>query len=240
MRVTVPTLVRIGALASLLALSCKSSPPATNDDKPAATRAAPAANAIVEKQNAAPAQWQNLMPDEKLTGFKRVPLDPLADKAVWQVKDGMLIIDGVGAKEMLLYEKELTDGVLRVEWRFLPATGDKPVYNGGVYVRTPLDGKSWVQLQVAHVDKPPIIGDLIAQVPTSSERINVFQTAASPGKPVGEWNTYEVTAHGKSIDLHVNGQHTVTWSECPLPSGHVGLQAEGAVIEVRKLEYGAL
>jgi hypothetical protein len=229
----------------LLASACKSTPPAPAETKPAAAAATPAGGNTVEKQSAAPAlpqnlQWQNLMPDDKLTGFKRVPIDPLADKAVWQPQGGMLVIDGVGAKEMLLYEKELTDGVLRVEWRFRPATGDKPVYNGGVYVRTPLDGKSWVQLQAANVDKPPVIGDLIAQVPTSTERVNVFQTAASPGKPVGEWNTYEVTARGKSIELRVNGQHTVTWADCPLPSGHVGLQAEGAVIEVRKLEYGAL
>lgn len=208
---------------------------APSSAEPAKTAAA--ASSIIDK--AAPKSFENLMPDEKLTGFRRVPLDPLAEKPVWQVKDGVLVIDGVGAKEMLLTEREFADGVLRVEWRFRPAEGASPVYNGGVYVRTPLDGKSWVQLQVAHVDKPPVVGDLIAQVPASSERINVFQAGASPAKPIGEWNTYEVSALGKVLELSVNGQLTAVWPDCPMPSGHVGLQAEGAVIEVRKLEFGA-
>ena len=235
----------VQGIAVSFLIACKSTAPAPASTEPAgaaapigSTKASNLPSSAAEKT--APKAFVSIMPDAALTGFRRVPLDPLADKAVWQVKDGVLLIDGVGAKEMLLYERELSDGVLRVEWRFRPAEGDKPVYNGGVYVRTPLDGKSWVQLQVAHVDKPPVVGDLIAQVPTSTERINVFQTAASPEKPLGEWNTYEVSARGKTIELTVNGQSTVTWNDCPMPSGHVGLQAEGAVIEVRKLEFGAI
>lgn len=249
-------------LSLALVLACKASSPAPSSEPEKAAAAAPSAPAaaastpatpaaiatparqpsappssIIDK--AAPKSFESLMPDAKLTGFRRVPLDPLADKTVWQVKDGVLIIDGVGAKEMLLTEREFGDGVLRVEWRFRPAEGASPVYNGGVYVRTPLDGKSWVQLQVAHVDKPPVVGDLIAQVPGSTERVNVFQAGLSPERPIGEWNTYEVSALGKAVELTVNGQRTVVWPDCPMPSGHVGLQAEGAVIEVRKLEFGA-
>jgi hypothetical protein len=196
------------------------------------------------------------MPSASLAGFRRVPISPLADKAVWQVSSGgdLLSIDGAGAKEMLLYETELGDGVLHVEWRFVPGSvvagsavpgsvkpaEEPPAYNGGVYVRTPLDGKSWVQLQVAHADKAPVVGDLIAQVPGSTERIDVFQKEPSPARPIGEWNTFDVTARGPRIDLAVNGKRTVTWAECPMPRGHVGLQAEGARIEVRKLEFTPL
>ena len=243
---------KTAAISFALLIACKASSPAPSSEpapgaSPAATtnvapqtmapssaepaKAATPPSSLIDK--GAPKSFENLMPDAKLTGFRRVPLDPLAEKSVWQVKDGVLVIDGVGAKEMLLTEREFSDGVLRVEWRFRPAEGASPVYNGGVYVRTPLDGKSWVQLQVAHVDKPPVVGDLIAQVPASTERINVFQAGASPAKPIGEWNAYEVSALGKAVEL------TVVWPDCPMPSGHVGLQAEGAVIEVRKLEFGA-
>jgi hypothetical protein len=253
------------ALTFCLALlvACKASPPAASSEPQKAAAAAPGSTApatpapatptaiapapaekpaappssIIDK--AAPKSFENLMPDAKLTGFRRVPLDPLADKPVWRLEKGILIIDGVGAKEMLLSEREFGDGVLRVEWRFLQGEGASPVYNGGVYVRTPFDGTSWVQLQVAHTDKPPVVGDLIAQVPASTERVNVFQAGPSPAKPIGEWNTYEVSALGKAIELTVNGQLTVVWPDCPMPTGHVGLQAEGAVVEVRKLEFGA-
>ncbi|HUR57697.1 MAG TPA: DUF1080 domain-containing protein [Opitutaceae bacterium] len=185
--------------------------------------------------------WTNLMPAPNLAGFRRVPIDPLADKVVWQVRgDGTLLIDGAGAKEMLLQDTAFGDGVLHVEWRFLEVTSDKPIYNGGVYVRTQIDGKTWVQLQVAHADKPPVVGDLIAQVPGQTERINRFQTGPSPAAALGQWNTYEVTARGKNIELVVNGQPTVTWSDCPMPTGHVGLQAEGSPIEVRALKWKPL
>ena len=200
--------------------------------------------------------WENLLPPASLQGFQRVPLDPLAAKPVWQVRsDGSLFIDGVGAKEMLLSERELGDGSLHVEWRFLPpasaappqpappgaAPADAaPVYNGGVYVRTALDGKSWVQLQVSHADKPPIVGDLIAQVPGQAERVDVFQTQPSAAAPIGEWNIYDVTLRGPRIELSVNGKPAAVWAACPLPTGHVGLQAEGSPIEVRAFRYRPL
>jgi hypothetical protein len=175
-----------------------------------------------------------------------VPIDPLADKSVWQVRpDGSLFIDGVGAKEMLLTEREFGDGSLHVEWRFLPAdaarpAGATPVYNGGVYVRTALDGKSWVQLQVARADQPPIVGDIIAQVPGQAARVDVFQTQPSAAAPIGEWNTYDVSLRGSAIDLGVNGKPAASWAACPIASGHLGLQAEGSPIEVRAFRYRPL
>jgi hypothetical protein len=197
--------------------------------------------------------WEDLLPPATLQGFARVPLDPLAEKRVWQVRsDGSLFIDGVGAKEMLLSERELGDGSLHVEWRFLPPAAAAPVeaaaapasatpvYNGGVYVRTALDGKSWVQLQVSHADKPPIVGDLIAQVPGQAERVDVLQTQPSAAAPIGEWNTYDVTLRGPRIELSVNGKPAAVWTACPLATGHVGLQAEGSAIEVRAFRYRPL
>jgi hypothetical protein len=97
-----------------------------------------------------------------------------------------------------------------------------------------------VQLQVAHADKPPVVGDLIAQVPGSDKRVEVFQLDPSPAAPVGEWNTYDVSARGPNIELSVNGEPSVMWSACPIPSGHVGLQAEGSPIEVRALRFRPL
>jgi hypothetical protein len=241
MRISVP-------VVALTWLGCQATSPAGTAADPTAgqtlepsAHAAPAAasGAVLEKASAG--EWNDLMPAANLAGFRRVPLDPLSDKPVWQVRaDGTLFIDGVGAKEMLLHETELADGVLHVEWRFLAGAGDKPVYNGGVYVRTPLDGKNWVQLQVSHADKPPVVGDLIAQVPGNAERINVFQARPSPAAPLGEWNTFEVSAHGRNIELVVNGQPTVAWSDCPMGKGHVGLQAEGSPIEVRALKFKPL
>src|SRR5262245_48856633 len=132
------------------------------------------------------AKDQDLMPKSDLAGWRRVPIEPLAQKPVWTMgADGKtLVIEGVGAKEMLLYDKELGDGVLHVEWRFRKVEESDPakkvVYNGGVYARTTLDGKVYVQAQVAHQDKAPVVGDVIAQVPGKKERVNVYQRQRAP------------------------------------------------------------
>jgi len=218
-----PWLLGVLACSMPLLAACQSSAPAASEVRPLK----PAAT--------------DLLPRGGLTGWRRVPLEPLADKAVWSPSpEGLLLIDGASAKEMLLHETELGDGVLHVEWRFRPQAVDKPTYNGGVYVRTALDGKAWVQLQVAHLDKPPVSGDLIAQVPGQEKRVEVFQAGNNPVHPPGEWNTYDVTLRGPTISVDLNGQHTVTWSDCPLARGHVGLQAEGAWIEVRSFSFQPL
>lgn len=232
--------MRQSALAlTLILLACRGAPESQAPPESAnATSQAllPAPSAALRAD-----EWLNLMPEPSLAGFHRVPIDPLAAKAVWQARaDGSLFVDAAGAKEMLLSEREFGDGVFHVEWRFLPVEGTAPVYNGGVYVRTSPDGKSYVQLQVARADKPPVVGDLIAQVPGSVERVDVFQAGTSPAAAIGEWNTYDVTARGKSIELVVNGKTTVTWSDCPMPRGQLGLQAEGSPYEVRALRFKPL
>jgi len=243
MRANQDTLAARAALVGAIAFGCAGSPPTAQAPAPAAESRVVANAAPVELASDG---WENLLPPASLDGFRRVPIDPVADEPVWQVRpDGSLFIDGAGAKEMLLSERELGDGSLHVEWRFLESASavpavPAPVYNGGVYVRTALDGKSWVQLQVSLADKPPIVGDLIAQVPGRAERVDVLQTQPSAAAPIGEWNTYDVGLRGPIIELRVNGKPAAVWAECPLLTGHVGLQAEGSPIEVRAFRYRRL
>jgi hypothetical protein len=208
----------------------------------AAVALAPAAQDEKSAFEKDPQGWQDLMPGKDLKGWRRVPIDPLASKTVWSVsEDGtMLLVDGVNAKEMLLEETERGDGIFHVEWRFRKGEGAKPVYNGGVYVRTALDGKVWVQAQVAEQEKPPVCGDLFALMPGAEKPATFLQKAPPRAKPIGEWNTYEVTCKGKSVSVWVNGATTVTWDGCEWPKGHVGLQAEFAFLEVRRLKFKPL
>src|SRR5688500_859550 len=116
--------LRVGVVASALALlSCKSTPTdgsAPAGAQPAGNAPATTTAALTSGDKAAAGATLNLMPSASLAGFRRVPISPLADKPVWDVSSGgdLLSIDGAGAKEMLLYETELGDGVLHVEWRF--------------------------------------------------------------------------------------------------------------------------
>lgn len=193
-----------------------------------------------------PAGWLNLLPGKDLAGWKRVPLAPdtrLNARNPWSVDlaTQTLRCDGVGIKEMFLHEKPFANGIFHVEWRFQPVA-DNPPYNSGVYVRSRDDGKVWVQAQIVHQKEPPLLGDLFADLPVDGEvkRTLIRGDGASRARPPGEWNTYEITCKGKDISVWVNGAVATRWSDCPLPNGHVGVQAEFYQIEFRNLKFKPL
>lgn len=192
-----------------------------------------------------PAGWIDLMPDKDFKGWKRVPIDPLASKAVWKHSaDGKtLLCDGTGGvKELLLQSEERGDGIFHVEWRWGKEQGEKPNYNGGIYLRSSADGKTWIQAQVARGEKPPGVGDFIGMLPVDGapKRIDQLQKGPSREAPVGEWNTYEITCRGKTVSLWVNGGVTSVWENFPIARGHLGLQAEFAAYEFRSLKFKPL
>ncbi len=59
-------------------------------------------------------------------------------------------------------------------------------------------------------------------------------------KPVGEWNTFEVTARGRTLTLWVNGAVTCQFDNCGQPRGHIGVEGEGYRIEFRNLKVKEL
>jgi hypothetical protein len=191
-----------------------------------------------------PKGWVDLLPGKNLRGWRRVAIAPdtaLNAKNPWKVEGNLLLCDGVDVKEMLLYDRAFGDGVFHLEWRFRKLDGKKD-YNSGAYVRTAGDGKVWHQVQIAHQDRPPLLGDLFGDslVKGKPERVLVRGEGARRANRPGEWNTYEVTAKGDTISVWINGATTLTWNECPLKKGHVGMQAEFYFIEFRNLKFKAL
>jgi hypothetical protein len=198
------------------------------------------AQAVAEDQKSTletdPKGWVDLL-EGGLKDWRRVPIPPkskLKDKSPWSLsKDGKtLTCDGVGIHEMLLFDREVADGVLHVEWRFKPV--DKKGYNSGVYIRNSADGAIWHQAQVGtdvgYLFGTTLISGKPARIPTN--KLPGMQRA----KPIGEWNTFEITAKGKNITLWVNGAVTAEWKSCEVPRGYLGLEAEGYVIEFRNVK----
>jgi hypothetical protein len=188
-----------------------------------------------------PAGWSDLLAGG-LKNWKRVPIPAggkLKDKDPWKLADDGrgIVCDGAGLHEMLLYDKEFADGTFHAEWRFRPVEGKKG-YNGGVYVRNSADGKVWHQAQVGSQN----VGYLFGETLGADGKLARFKTKAEGpqrGKPAGEWNVYEITGKGKELSLWVNGHVTSKWPDCPVAKGHVGLEAEGWVVEFRKLLFKA-
>jgi hypothetical protein len=189
-----------------------------------------------------PQGWKDILPPKDLQGWHRVPVpagSKLSTKNPWRVDETrrVLVCDGVGVHENLQYQRQLANFIFHVEWRFEPVEGKKG-YNSGVYVRNSPDGAVWHQAQVGDRNVGFIFGDTL--VGGKKMRFRVGETKPQRGKPPGEWNVYEITCRGKEVILWINGYVTAHWKECEVPSGEIGLEAEGWYIEFRNLQLKEL
>jgi hypothetical protein len=187
-----------------------------------------------------PKGWIDLLAGPDLKDWKRVPIPPgskLSQRNPWSVdkESKHLVCDAAGIHEMLLFQKEFSDGIFHVEWRFKKLE-DKRGYNSGVYVRTTADGTIWHQAQVGSGNVGYLFGNTLvdgkpAKIPDNKLKV------PQRGKEAGQWNTFEVTCKGKTMTLWVNGAVTAQWDDCQVPSGYLGLEAEYWWIEFKNLKF---
>jgi len=190
-----------------------------------------------------PKGWVDLLADKTLAKWIRVPMPGVgklpagnvSDPSPWMLDSSgeVLICEGgkVG-REMFRYGEELGDFVLHAEWRFTKLEGE-PAYNSGVFVRTSADGTTWFQGQTTLAG-----GFLLGSFPVAgkAQRVNLRdKMTENRVKPAGEWNVYEIRAAGKTLALWVNGAVVNEYTECEVPRGFIGLEAEGYRIEFRNL-----
>ncbi len=181
---------------------------------------------------------QNLLPDASFTGWTRLAIPP--DKPVdattqWKVdpERKLLICEGNRGHEWLRWDQELADFILHVEWRFPRVEGGKG-YNSGVFVRNSADGVLWHQAQTGDASGGYLFGNTL--VNGAPQRINLRQQMTENRvKEAGEWNTYDIRCEGKKITLSVNGAVTSEFTQCELPKGYIGFEAEGYRIEFRNI-----
>lgn len=190
-----------------------------------------------------PSGWTDIMPSSDLKGWSRVPVPPDAPlgQEQWRVEVSgpVLVCDGAGGHDMLLCDQEFGDAVFHFEFRYTQVEG-KSGYNSGAYVRNSKDGGIWHQAQFGDASG----GYLFGSTPTSDGAQKSFSTSKEVVegriKPVGEWNTLEITAKGKNLSLWVNGAVTCQYQDCGQPRGLVGLEGEGYRIEFRNLRVKEL
>ena len=195
-----------------------------------------------------PKGWINLLADKTLKEWVRGPLGQagqlrpgeMSDPSPWRLDPSGEILLCEGEKvghEWLRYGPELGNFAAHVEWRFVPVEGDAR-YNSGVFARTSADGKIWHQAQAGASG-----GYLFAAtlVNGTVQRVNLREKMTENRvKPAGEWNTYELRAVGKQITLWVNGATTSEFTECEVPRGYFGVEAEGFRVEFRNIRLKLL
>ena len=150
----------------------------------------------------------------------------------WHLMNGanFVVEDGIlkhrGGLGWLRSEKQYSDFVLRLEFRFM-----KPKQDGGVFVRSNTEGDNWpnrkYEVQIENTER-------MAKIFGAEYKLDI-KLAQKALKPTGEWNEYEIKLIGSKIKILLNGE-LVSKSDkmSRLKRGYIGLQGENGAHEYRK------
>lgn len=188
---------------------------------------------------ASAAESRDLFPGGSLAGWEFTG-SPSADIATLCTgrADGVIAATGqpVGFIATTVSHKNYR---LHAEWRWPGKPG-----NGGVLVHIssgPKD-RAWplcFQVQTKHGaagDVLPMAGATFAEPLTSAPgAAPAIKAHAAPDseKPAGEWNTYDITCRGETIEVVINGVRQNLVTGASLQEGKIGFQFEGTPFELR-------
>ncbi len=194
--------------------------------------------------------WTSLFNGEDFTGWRFASEH---GEAVWSVQDGVIDCDPQlqpRGDKTLWTEKEFGDFQLRVDWRLkrTPAMHDMPIVrldgthvtdeNGEDITRERPNADSGVYLRGTPQAQLNIWRWPIGSGEVYSYRMNEdlpadVRAGVTPSenadRPVGEWNTFEVTMEGDELTVVLNGRTVIENARLPdVPErGPIGLQHHG-------------
>ncbi|MEO6245625.1 MAG: DUF1080 domain-containing protein [Opitutaceae bacterium] len=184
-----------------------------------------------------------------LTGWKT----PVGDNGHWKVLNGVIDYDArseAAVDKNLWSEKEYKDFTLRIDWRIKETTGlynmptvlpdgshkrgpdgkdiitPTPNADSGIYLR----GSSKAQLNIWcwPIGSGEVYGYRMDQKMPPAVRAGVTPKVRAD-KPVGEWNTFEITMKGDRLTVVLNGKTVIENAQLPdVPAtGALALQHHG-------------
>lgn len=210
---------------------------------------------LIPAQAFAQAQPVRLFNGQDLSGWSHFLVDPKVPASdVWTVQEGILICKG----EPLGYlqtSAEYTSFKLVVEWRWAPGTASRlgRAPNSGVLLRVNGDPKPRgiprayeAQLQAGNAGDlygfwgMPLDGDAARRREAKGHELLGdmvgFRKTEAAEHPEGEWNTYEITLDGPSLNVVVNGKAINDAHGAAVIPGRIALQSEGGEIHFRRVE----
>jgi hypothetical protein len=181
----------------------------------------------------------DLFNGKDFTGWTFFMRSNSAPEKTWGIANG--VIHCVGKPPgYLRTKKNYHDYKLTVEWRFVKVA--KRADNTGVLVNMQLPDKVWpkcIECQGQYQKQ----GDFWLHSGAAADghqgdgkkSINAPMSGPPNEKPPGEWGTYQIIASGDIVEIIVNGKSMNKITGCNVSSGFIGIQSEGAEIEVRKV-----
>lgn len=173
------------------------------------------------------------------------------DTKGYAAEAGKIVIHPELGSGNLYTAKDYADFVLRFEFKLTPAA------NNGLGIRAPLEGDAayvGMELQILE-DGSPVYWD-IKPYQYHGSIYGVVPARRGALKPIGEWNTEEVTVRGRRVAVVVNGT-TVVDADIDLASaggtldgrdhpglkresGRIGFLGHGSIVEFRNIRLKEL
>jgi hypothetical protein len=164
----------------------------------------------------------------------------------YAAEDGKIVVHPERGGGNLYTTEEYTDFVLRFDFRLTPAA------NNGLGVRAPLEGDAayaGMEIQILEDGSPVYWG--LEPYQHHGSIYGVVPARRGVLRPVGEWNSEEVTVKGRRVTVVVNGTTvvdadldeasaggTIDGKDHPgleRASGHVGFLGHGSPLELRNI-----
>jgi len=128
---------------------------------------------------------------------------------------------------------------LTVVWRFIRIAPKAD--NSGVLVHLQSPDKVW-PMCIQNQGKSGRQGDLFVMAGAECKEHRgmnpntpVSMRGSPNENPIGEWNTNVTVCTGNNVKAVINGKFENEITECTISSGFVGIQSEGAEIEIRRI-----
>jgi len=150
-------------------------------------------------------------------------LPPESPKNGWSVADGVIKLDGK-SRGNLGSQWSYVDFDMRFEWRAL-----REKYNSGFFIGSGRKVRA-NQLNLAKGGEGRFFGGKMKGGPAVPD----LQNAS------GEWNAWRVVVVGDKVTFYCNDKLAWEGTEFAATSGYIGLQAEGAPLEFRRLRVKEL
>jgi hypothetical protein len=159
-------------------------------------------------------------------------------KQTWSVTNGVIGCTGTPVG-YLRTTQAYSNYVVTVVWRFVKIAPKAD--NSGVLVHIQSPDKVW-PVCVQNQGKSGRQGDLFVMAGAECKEhrgMNPNTPVAMRGppneNPVGEWNTNVTVCAGNGVKAVINGKLENEISACTVSSGFIGIQSEGAEIEIRRI-----
>lgn len=187
---------------------------------------------------------------------------PENDGGHWKVLDGVIDYDArsEAKKDKNLWtEKEFGDFTLKIDWKIKAVHGlynmpevlpdgshkkgpdgkdiltPRPNADSGIYVRGV--GKAQINIWCWPIGSGEVYGYRMDKKMPPEVRAGVTPKVCAD-KPVGQWNTFEITMKGDRLTVVLNGKTVIQNAQLPdVPAkGRIGLQHHGG-FDAKKNEY---